>query len=78
MTILAPSRREHQVKEATFWLCWSPKGTTVPKHRHATLEEAEAEARRLIENHGVTPVYVLQAVGVAHREKPPVLYEAIP
>ena len=66
------------MEEAAFWLGWAPKGTMVPNHRHATLEEAKAEASRLIENHGVTPVYVLQAVGVAHREIPPVLYEAIP
>lgn len=60
-----------------FWLCWVPQGTSTPKHKHATLEEAKAEAQRLVEQHGGS-AYVLKAVGVAQRVTQPVAYEDIP
>ena len=65
------------MEETAFWLCWSPTGKIVPQHRHSSLEEAQAEARRLVTQHG-GPVYVLLAVGAARQEKPPVVYEIIP
>jgi hypothetical protein len=37
--------------ESAFWLVWSPSGSTPPKHRHLTEQQAVHEAERLAKEH---------------------------
>lgn len=52
-----------------FWMVWNPSGHA-PTHKHASLNDAVAEARRLAAIVPGQHFYVLAAVKVAHTIDP--------
>jgi hypothetical protein len=58
-----------------FWMVWVPKPNHgAPFKRHPTYESAKAEAMRLAEKEG-QPAFVLECVGVAERQTPPIVWK---
>lgn len=55
-----PLGREHNVTEGYF-IVWCPHSPTPPRHKHASYEQAEAEAHRLARNNPGKDFVVLQA-----------------
>jgi len=53
-----------------FFLVWNPNNQSPPRHRHDTLEDATAEARRLAELNAGQEFIVLAAVRSAKRSDP--------
>ena len=55
-----------------FYMLYA-EGQQTPAKKHATVEEAEAEAKRLlISQPRLTKIYILESHSVAERETPPV------
>ncbi len=50
--------------ETEFWLVWNLNGRN-PRHKHATQDSAEREARRLATENPGQAFYVVRAVSVA-------------
>ena len=63
-------RRYEMEQEKTFYVVWNPLHG-VPTVKHASIEEAREEAKRLAIRNGVQEFFILQAVeGVVYRPEP--------
>lgn len=61
----------HAPKPPSFYLVWSPQGTTPPSCRHLSQASADTEAKRLAKTNPGKQFYVLLALTVS--EKPEVV-----
>ena len=61
------------MSHAKVWMVLKKNGNTIPVARHVDRMEAVAEAERLARKHN-EPFYVLEAVGIAEPQEPPVVY----
>lgn len=50
-----------------FYICWAPCSNQPPRVKMLNVLEAEAAAARLVEQKGLSEVYIMQVVGVARR-----------
>lgn len=64
------------MSHAKFWMVLKKNGNTIPVARHVDRDEAVAEASRLARKHS-EPFYVLEAVGIAEPQEPPVVYRSM-
>lgn len=59
-----------------FWMVLKKSGNTIPVARHVDRCEAVAEAERLARKHNEC-FYVLEAIGIAEPQEPPVVYQML-